>query len=128
MVPDPRERNSNSLNPEIRRGIEEQFDKTANQTGRFAAAFLHYITRALVIILVLLGIAFFFDYIKLRRNQNALGSVNISRYYAVTLKNKKTDFSSAEPERQTCVNSAFPHLGYYPCWYLRRHNVKEIDI
>ena len=128
MAPDPRERNSDSLDPEIRQGIEAQFDKTVNQTGRFAAAFLHYLTRALVIIVVLLGIAFFFDYIKLRRNPNALGSVNINRYYAVTLKNKKTDFSSAEPETETCVNSVFPHLGYYPCWYLRRHNVKEIDI
>ena len=128
MVPDPRKQESESLDSETLRGIERQFDKTAAQTGQFAAAFLHYFTRALVIVLVLLGIAFSLDYVTLRKSQNALGSVNIRRYYAVTLKNKKTDFSSADPETQMCVNSLFPHLGYYPCWYLRRHDVKEIDI
>jgi hypothetical protein len=128
MVPDPRKEDSESLDPEIMRGIERRFDKTASQTGQFAAVFLHYLVRALVIVLVLFGIAFSFDYVKLRKSQNPFGSVNISRYYAVTLKNKKTDFSYADPETQTCVNALFPHMGYYPCWYLRRHNVKEIDI
>src|ERR1035441_8539805 len=32
--------------------------------------------------------------------------------------------------RQTefCVRSLFPHLGYIPCWYLRRHATKRIEI
>jgi hypothetical protein len=117
-----------SLSPQIQQEIERQFEQTATQTRRFAAAFLHYGIRCVVLVVILLVLAFSFDYIQLRRNQNALGSVTVNRYYAVTLKNKKTDYSAAEPEIQTCVNSVFPHLGYYPCWYLRRYNVKEIDI
>ena len=116
------------LSPQIQQEIERQFEQTATQTRRFAAAFLHYVVQGVIIVIVLLVIAFSVDYIQLRRNQNALGSVTVNRYYAVTLKNKKTDYSAAEPEIETCVNSVFPHFGYSPCWYLRRHNVKEIDI
>ena len=57
-----------------------------------------------------------------------IGQGGIKRYYAVGLKNGKTEMMYAEPENQTCVNSVFPHRGYYPCWYLRRHNVRQIDI
>src|SRR5262245_48557938 len=97
------------LSPQIQQEIERQFEQTATQTRRFAAAFLHYVVRGFVIVIVLLVVAFSVDYIQLRRNQNALGSVTVNRYYAVTLKNKKTDYSAAEPEIQTCVNSFFPH-------------------
>jgi hypothetical protein len=127
MVPDHHE-NGESLNPEELRRIERQFERTANQTGRFAATLLAYFTRALVVLVVLIGIAFFLDYLVVRKSQSAYGSVEIHRYYAVGLKNKKTDYSSGDSEIQMCVNSAFPHFGYPPCWYLRRHNVKEIDI
>ncbi len=128
MAAEPSKQDSDFLNPEAVRGIEREFDKTANQTAVFAAALFHYFIRAAVIVFVLIGIAFLIDYLELRANPNALGSVEIHRYYAVGLKNKKTDYSSADPELQTCVNSLFPHFGYYPCWYLRSHNVKEIDV
>src|SRR5579862_7826850 len=128
MVPDPDRQHNDSLDPELRRGIERQFDRTAAQSERVAAAVFHLFVRALVIVIVLTGIAFTIDYIALWKNQNALGSVTIRRYYAVGLKNNRTDYESADSEVQTCVNSIFPHRGYYPCWYLRRHNVKEIDI
>jgi hypothetical protein len=128
MDPEARKQDSDSLDPETLRGIERQFDRTADQTREFAAAFFHYFIRGVLIVLVLIGIAFFIDYLELRASRNAFGSVEVRRYYAVGLKNKKTDYSYADPELQTCVNSLFPHSGYSPCWYLRRHNVKEIDI
>jgi hypothetical protein len=55
-------------------------------------------------------------------------TVRIQRYYAVGLKNKKTEFMFLEPENQVCVHSLFPHLGYSPCWYVGRGKVKRIDI
>ena len=128
MASEPGKQDSDSLDPEVLRGIERQFDMTANQTRELAVALFRYFTRAAVIVLALTGIAFFIDYFEVRANPNAFGSVEIRRYYAVGLKNKKTDYSSAGSELQTCVNSIFPHFGYYPCWYLRSHNVKEIDI
>src|SRR5689334_13982628 len=119
MASEPRKQDSDSLNPDALRGIERKFDKTADQTAVFVAAFLHYLIRAAAIVVILIGIAFFIDYFELRANSHAFGSVEIQRYYAVGLKNKKTSYSSADPELQTCVNSFFPHFGYYPCWYLR---------
>ena len=128
MAADRRKQDGDSLDPELVRGIERQFEETANQTGQFATALLRYLMRSVVIVLVLIGIAFAVDYLHLRGSKSAFGSVEIRRYYAVGLKNKKTDYSYADPELQTCVNSVFPHMSYYPCWYLRRHNIKEIDI
>src|SRR5689334_24765426 len=107
MDPDSDRRDSDSLSPEMRQEIEKRFDEAAHQTRKFAGAFFYYLIRAFVAVIGLTALAFSFDYIDFRRNPNALGSVTINRYYAVTLKNKKTEFSNAEPEIQTCVNSVF---------------------
>jgi len=57
-----------------------------------------------------------------------LASVSVQRYYAVLEKDRKTEFMFAEPENQPCVHSLFPHFGYAPCWYLRRHAVQRITM
>ena len=117
-----------SLSPETRRQIESELDKAAARTSAFAAALLKLFKRAVLMVVVLLVVAFVVDYVQLQASSNALGSVSVKRYYAVGLKNGKTEMMYAEPENRTCVNSMFPHRGYWPCWYLRRHNVKQIDI
>jgi hypothetical protein len=117
-----------SLSPATRRQIESELDKAAARTSVLAAVLLKLFKRAVLVVVVLLVVAFLVDYIQLGANSNALGTVSVKRYYAVGLKNGKTEMMYAEPENQTCVNSVFPHRGFYPCWYLRRHNVREIDI
>ena len=47
---------------------------------------------------------------------------------AVHLKSGKTEINYDKSENQVCTNSIFPHLGYDPCWYVRRHTRKMIDI
>jgi len=54
--------------------------------------------------------------------------VQINKYYAVPQKNGKTEFEPGEPETQTCVNTIFPHLGYSPCWYVKRHRNQQINL
>jgi hypothetical protein len=117
-----------SLSPETRREIERQLDSTAKRTGALASAVLRSAKHLLWIVPVLIAIAFLADYIVLRASGNPTGSVLVRRYYAVGLKNGKTEMYSADPENQMCVNSIFPHLGYSPCWYLRRYNTKEIKV
>ena len=117
-----------SLSPETRREIERQLDSAVTRAGSLAGAGLRYAKWALWVIPVLLGLAYAADYIQLHSSQNPTSTVSIKRYYAVGLKNGKTEMYYAEPENETCVNSIFPHLGYSPCWYLRRHNMKEISI
>ena len=117
-----------SLSPETRREIERQLDSTAKRTGALASAVLRYAKHTLWIVPVAIAIAFLVDYVVLRASRNPTGSVLVRRYYAVGLKNGKTEMYNADPESQMCVNSIFPHLGYSPCWYLRRYNSKEIKI
>jgi len=116
------------LSPETRRQIENELDRAAARTSALAAVLLKFFKRAVLVIVVLLVVAFVVDYVQLQANSNPLGTVTVKRYYAVGLKNGKTEMMYADPESQTCVNSIFPHRGYPPCWYLRRHNVKQIDI
>jgi len=86
-------------------------------------------------VIALLGAAGSFyigDYAVLRyriaRNLAPYGSVTVNVYYAVPQKNGKMeyDFQSSQPE--VCVNSVFPHVGYAPCWYLRRHSDQQIQL
>jgi hypothetical protein len=88
--------------------------------------------RLLFIAVLTLFILYLGDYLSVRyripKSRDPFGVVKIQRYYAVGLKNRKTEFMFLEPENQVCVHSLFPHFGYSPCWYLSRRNVKRIDI
>ena len=82
--------------------------------------------------IVLLGAAVYGgDFLSLRLQiprREPLGSVQVRRYYAVTLKNHKTEYMFDEARTEVCVNSLFPHDGHNPCWYVTRHKRQEIEI
>jgi len=85
--------------------------------------------------LVLTGVLVLFyaaDYLVVRipipKSRPAFGTVTVRPYYDVTLKDGKSEFYFADPRQQTCVNSLLPHLGYPPCWYLRKHTHPRIAI
>ena len=88
--------------------------------------------RLVMFALLLLCILYIGDYLSVRyripKSRSQFRVVKIQRYYAVGLKSHKTDFMFLPPENQVCVHSLFPHLGYSPCWYLSRRNVKRIDM
>jgi hypothetical protein len=128
MPPRPPEPHGDSLSPELRRQIESQLDSAAHRTGVLAGIVVRFAKHLLWIVPVLLVLAFVTDSLVLGWSHDPLGTITIKRYYAVGLKNGKTEMYYADPETQTCVNSVFPHRGYSPCWYVRRHNVKEISI
>jgi hypothetical protein len=72
------------------------------------------------------------DYASLRyraaKNRNAFGSVEVQPYYAVPLKDGKTEFMFLKPQNEVCVHSMFPHLGHSPCWYANKHRDKRINM
>jgi hypothetical protein len=51
----------------------------------------------------------------------------VQRYDAISEKNNKTEFVYEDPVTEPCVNSLFPHMGYAPCWYLKRHSEQRIN-
>jgi hypothetical protein len=65
---------------------------------------------------------------RIARKLTPYDSVTVNVFYAVPQKNGKTeyDFQSSQPE--VCVNTIFPHAGCSPCWYLRRHSDKQIQL
>jgi hypothetical protein len=85
--------------------------------------------RALVVFLVLLGVAYAGDYLRvwLKRDGgssgDALGAVTF--YYAVRLKSGRTEIYYDQPQTEVCVRSLFPHFGYRPCWYAGREKLHD---
>ena len=72
------------------------------------------------------------DYLSVRyripKDRDPFSTVTIQPYYAIHQKNGRTEYDFAPPESQVCIRSLFPHFGYSPCWYVKRHTEKRIDI
>jgi hypothetical protein len=84
------------------------------------------IRRVLLYAAVFVAVVYLADY--LAAKTNPLGSVQVQPYLAIHLKNKKTEFDFDVPtETQSCVVSFAPHMGYLPCWYLKKRTVQRID-
>ena len=90
------------------------------------------IKRVALILAGLLALVYLGDYAAVRlpipRGRNVFGTVTVRPYYAVTLKNGKSDFYFLDSQKRTCVNSLFPHMGYAPCWYLENHKRQRIQM
>ncbi len=88
--------------------------------------------RILLAIFLLIAVIYLCDYAVLRyrisKNHTPFGTVTVEQYYAIKQKNGKIEFSTGDTEDVPCVNSLFPHSGYSPCWYLSRHNEKQVNI
>jgi hypothetical protein len=96
-----------------------------------------FVRRALVSLVALGAVAYAGDYVALRlraaypRLGGAFGAVKMERLYAIPLKNGGTEYEmdAQQPEVTIdCVHSLFPHMGYNPCWYLRRNSQKPIPM
>jgi hypothetical protein len=86
----------------------------------------------LIIVLALAAAVYGSDWLSLRyrswRHGDVFGSVSVTPVYVINEKNGKTQYQYDSPQDQPCVRSLFPHFGYSPCWYLRRHQEKRIEI
>ncbi len=54
-----------------------------------------------------------------------LDNLNVAHLYAIRQKSGKTEYEDLGTQPETCVRSLFPHFGYAPCWYLRRHREQQ---
>jgi len=87
---------------------------------------------AVLIAVLFCWLVYLGDYLSLRyrfpNHREQFASVQVETYYAVPMKNRQTEYMFNPPVSQTCVNSLFPHFGDTPCWYLRRHARRQIDV
>jgi hypothetical protein len=88
--------------------------------------------RLLITILFVGVLAYAGDWTCLRyrswKRGDAFDSVTVTQVYVIHEKNGKTEYQYDPPQEQVCVRSLFPHFGYSPCWYVRRHPEKQIEI
>jgi hypothetical protein len=96
-----------------------------------------YARRAPLFIAALAALLYLGDYAAVRlraaypRLGSAYGSVQMVRLYAIPLKSGSIEYEldAREPEVTVrCVRALFPHMGYRPCWYLRRNSQKPIPM
>ncbi len=77
-------------------------------------------------LLLLLAVLYAGDYVsvKYRMRKNSPGdpleAVQVQRIYAIPHKDGRAEYVFGPRETQTCVHSIFPHLGYTPCWQLKK--------
>ncbi len=86
------------------------------------------VLRGVGAIVLLCGLIYAGDYVFLQVRSAKFDTVTVESDYEIQEKNGKTEYDYNPPGPVTCVNSLFPHLGYQPCWYLRRHPEQKIAI
>jgi hypothetical protein len=120
--------------------ISDLVDRTQDEIGSLERSSVarkrqrlkHIFARALMWFAILLSVAFAADYLALRyriaAKRDPFAHVEIQNYYAIHKKGGKTELTFAGTQTEVCVNAIFPHLGDAPCWYVRRHTDRWIDL
>jgi len=89
------------------------------------------VPRTLVSTLLVLGALYLADYVALRyriaRGGLGAATATVTLLYGTPLKNGEVSIFWDQPQPETCIRSMFPHLGYPPCWYAKRHATKMIS-
>ena len=91
---------------------------------------LKILFRSLLVLLVFLAAAYGGEDLVLRyriaHNSGASVLERVPVYEAGEVKGGKLEFYFNQGESQVCVHGAFPHFGYAPCWYVKRHTMKRL--
>jgi hypothetical protein len=86
------------------------------------------LARIATVLILLIVVLYLGDYVVVNLRSQPTGTCQITKFYAVPQKDGKTSYEPGEPETQTCSNSIFPHMGYSPCWYVKRHRTQQINL
>jgi hypothetical protein len=86
------------------------------------------LSRIATVLVVLVIVLYFGDYVVMKLRSEPTGTCQVTKLYAVPQKDGKTEYEAGDPETQTCANSIFPHLGYSPCWYVKRHKTQQVNL
>jgi hypothetical protein len=85
--------------------------------------------RALYALLLLVAVAYGYDFASVRHRMSAQKSgdpfdvVTYPHLLAIPQKGNKVEYAldaQSPMESDPCVHSLFPHYGYTPCWYIIR--------
>jgi hypothetical protein len=63
-----------------------------------------------------------------RTASDPIDTIKVTPIYLIPRKDGRAELDFGDPEDQMCVHALFSHLGYSPCWYVRRQSQKPIPI
>lgn len=90
------------------------------------------VLKILIVFALVAALVYAGDYLwaryRLPHREDAFDSVTVTPLYVIHEKNSKVEYQLAQPQNEVCVRSLFPHFGYEPCWYVKKHIEKRIDI
>ena len=98
---------------------------------RSSMTFKEILRRLLVGVVVGLPIVYLGDLLSLKLHlppRDTFGVVKVESYLAVPRKDGRLEYYPDAPVDQKCVQSLFPHLGYSPCWFVRRTSERQTNL
>ena len=78
-------------------------------------------------VLLLPAFAWAVDEIWLDLRKDPTETIKVDRFYKDENRWGQFEYSIGSPENETCVVSLFPHHGRQPCWYVKKHQLREVD-
>jgi len=81
---------------------------------------------ACLALVLLAGLAWLADEVWARHLGRPVEQVKVGRLYAAVNHWNEVEYSVGSPVMETCVDAFLPHFGYTPCWYLKKHNIRQI--
>jgi hypothetical protein len=82
--------------------------------------------KACLTLVSLAALIYLADDVWARYRGRPVEQMKVGRLYAEVNHFNELEYSVGTPVMETCVDSLMPHFGYTPCWYLRRHDIRQI--
>ena len=81
------------------------------------------------VVVAVYGIDYIWLQLRLESKNPSTAMDSVTRFDATALKNGRIQVFYGQPDVQRCVRSLLPHMGYTPCWYLKRtgQDIKQIS-
>ncbi len=79
-----------------------------------------------LVLVSLMGLTFAADDLWSRFRGRPVEQVKVDRIYADVTHWNYVEYSIGTPVMETCLEALMPHFGYTPCWYLKRHPIRQI--
>ena len=82
--------------------------------------------RGCLVLVSLAALTYVADDFWSRFRRRPVEQIKVDRIYAAVNQWNQVEYSIGTPVMETCIDALMPHFGYTPCWYLRRHTIRQI--
>lgn len=87
---------------------------------------ISYVMRGCLALAGLAALLYGVDDVSARLRGKPVDQIKVDRFYAAMNRWNQIEYSIGAPYTETCVEALLPHFGHEPCWYVRRHTLRQI--